>query len=244
MLVMPWQLPQTPLLGRVLVAQLLGVAAATAVAILLGQAIPATRVYPLKAALVFFVISAVAIGYLRGQHPFTRFGAANVATTGRAVLVSVAAALVGEARTDAVAWAAAAIGLVATLLDGVDGWLARRTGMASTFGARYDMEVDALLIMALALLAWQHDKAGAWILLAGAMRYLFVAAGYVWHWLDAPLPPSMRRKAVCVVQIAGLGVVVSPFVASPMSVVCAAATLAALVWSFGLDVLWLRRHGA
>lgn len=244
MLFMSWQLPHAPLLGRVLVAQLLGTIAAAAAAAMLALALPATRTFPLRAALVFGVISAVAIGYLREHHPFVRFGAANGVTTVRAVLVSVVAALIGEARTDAFAWAAASIGIVATALDGVDGWLARRTGMASSFGARYDMEIDALLILLLSVLAWRHDKAGAWIVLAGAMRYLFVAAGYAWHWMNAQLPQSTRRKAVCVVQIVGLGVVVSPLVAAPASVVVAAGTLAALTWSFGIDVLWLRRHGA
>lgn len=244
MLVMPWQLPDTPVFGRVLVVQLLGTFAAAAVAMLVGLAVPATRDFPLKTALIFLAISTVAIGFLREHHPFARFGSANVVTTCRAVLVSVVAALIGEARTDGVAWVAASVGLVATGLDGVDGWLARRSGLASPFGARYDMEIDALLIMVLAVLAWRHDKAGAWIVLAGAMRYLFLAAGHMWHWMNAELPPSMRRKVICVVQIVGLGGVVSPFVAAPASVVLAAATLAALTWSFGVDILWLRRHGA
>ena len=45
------------------------------------------------------------------------------------------------------------------------------------------------------------------------------------------------------VQVAGLGAVVSPLLATPVSVVVAAATLAALTWSFAVDVLWLRRSG-
>ena len=46
------------------------------------------------------------------------------------------------------------------LLDGVDGRLARKYGASSRFGARFDMEVDAVLICVLALLAWRnHCKA-------------------------------------------------------------------------------------
>jgi hypothetical protein len=41
----------------------------------------------------------------------------------------------------------------------------------------------------------------------------------------------------------GLGVVVAPSVATTASAVVAAGTLALLTWSFGVDVLWLRRHG-
>jgi multidrug efflux pump subunit AcrA (membrane-fusion protein) len=44
------------------------------------------------------------------------------------------------------------------MLDGVDGWLARRHEIASRFGARFDMEVDALLILALSVLAGCGEK--------------------------------------------------------------------------------------
>src|SRR5437867_3690361 len=85
----------------------------------------------------------------------------------------------GATTADAYATAAATAGAIVTLLDGVDGWLARRTHMASTFGERFDMETDALLILVLSVLAWQYDKAGAWLVLAGLLRYLFVAAGWL-----------------------------------------------------------------
>ena len=38
---------------------------------------------------------------------------------------------------------------MALLLDAVDGGVARRTGTVSGFGARFDMEVDAFLILVL-----------------------------------------------------------------------------------------------
>ena len=54
-----------------------------------------------------------------------------------------------------------------------------------------------------------------------------------------PLPPSFRRKAVCVVQIVGLAIVVAPAVTPPLSAWLAAMTLVALSWSFAVDVAWL-----
>ncbi|MEJ1964856.1 MAG: CDP-alcohol phosphatidyltransferase family protein [Gammaproteobacteria bacterium] len=57
---------------------------------------------------------------------------------------------------------------IAASLDGIDGWLARSRHTASDFGARFDMETDAVLILALAALAWQFDKAGVWVLLSGS----------------------------------------------------------------------------
>ena len=106
-----------------------------------------------------------------------------------ATIVALVAGLIGEPNVAANAVCAAAASAIAIALDGVDGWLARRTGMVSAFGARFDMEVDALLIQVLAILAWQHGKAGAWILASGLLRYLFVAAGWVWTWMRSQRDP-------------------------------------------------------
>src|SRR5262249_9546245 len=119
-----------------------------------------TLSYGLKSTIVFCAIAATALSGLRAHHPFPRVGPANVVTTIRALFVSLVAGLIGEEPSAWLASAAVAAGSVATVLDGVDGWLARWTGMASAFGARYDMEVDALLIMVLAVLVWEHGKAG------------------------------------------------------------------------------------
>jgi phosphatidylglycerophosphate synthase len=170
------------------------------------------------------------------------FGAANAVTLARAVLVLLLIASLGVAATTAVGWLLVALSLVAAALDGVDGALARSRGEHSEFGARFDMETDALLILALAALAWQHGKAGIWILAAGLLRYLFVAASYVLPWMAGALPPSRRRQAVCVVQVATLIGALLPFVVPPWSVALALAGLVALIWSFGVDVAWLARH--
>ena len=244
MMPMTWQLPARPLRSRVLGAVALGLASTLAVATVVTRALTLTSAYPAKAVLVFAGVAAIVVGQMRGHHPFDRFGLANHVTTARAAIVALIAACIGEASSGSVAAMAAVGGALSTALDGVDGWLARRSRMASEFGARYDMEVDALLILVLAVLAWQLEKAGAWILVAGLMRYLFVAAGYAWQWMETPLPPSVRRKLVCVVQIVGLAIVVSPAVSGPASIALAGVTLVTLSYSFFVDVLWLRRNGA
>ena len=195
-----------------------------------------------KAAVFFAAIMLLAIGYVRAHHPFARFGPANQITTVRAMLVALVASLVGEPRLPGVAAGAATASLVVVLLDGVDGWLARRTRMSSAFGARFDMEIDALLILVLAILAWQYGKAGPWVLVSGLLRYLFVAAGWLAPWLRGPLPPSRRRQTICVVQIAALSLAIVPAIVPPASSLLAAAGLLALSYSFLVDTLWLWRH--
>ena len=113
-------------------------------------------------------------------------------TTFRALLVSLVAGLIGEPARPLLA---ASVAFLATALDGLDGWIARRSKMASPFGARFDVEVDALLIQALAILVWRYDKAGAWVLMSGLLRYLFVIAGWLLPWMSAPLAPTIRSKS-------------------------------------------------
>lgn len=203
----------------------------------------ASSFYPLTSVAAFAAIMAVAIGTLGTNHPFRRFGAANRITTLRAGLAALVLGLTAESTRPIMAAIAAAAGLAATLLDGADGWLARRTRMASQFGARFDMEVDTLLILGLAILVWEHDKAGPWIAVSGVLRYVFVAAGAIWPWLKHPLPPSRRRQAVCVVQIVGLLIAVSPATTTRVSAPIAAVALASLCSSFLVDTFWLWRHG-
>jgi phosphatidylglycerophosphate synthase len=198
--------------------------------------------YPARASVVFAIVMLVAIARLRGNHPFARFGPANQITTARVTLVALVVGLIGEpVRPATAASAAAASGLV-TLLDGVDGWLARLSGMASEFGARFDMEIDALLIMALAILAWQYDKAGPWVIMSGLLRYLFVGAGWLLPWLQDPLPSSRRRQAICVIQTTGLTLTILPVIVRPLSLLPASVALIALCYSFLVDTLWLWRH--
>ena len=237
-----WQPPPPPLRASVIRALTLGAAVVVIAASVLRSTLALTPLYPLKAVAVFAAVLCVALGYVRHAHPFPRFGAANQITAARAGLVGLVAACLGEAPAAPLMRVAVIVGLVATLLDGLDGYMARRTGMATPFGARFDMETDALYVMTLSALAWYTGKAGLWILLAGLWRYLFVGAQQLFAWMRRQEPPSLRRKAICVVQIVGLSLVLLPFIVPPVSAWWCAALLALLTYSFGVDTLWLWRH--
>jgi phosphatidylglycerophosphate synthase len=198
--------------------------------------------YSIKAAGLSSLVLLLALGRLREHHPFAHFGPANQITTGRAVLVALVAGLIGESAPPLVAATAAAAALAATMLDGLDGWLARHSGMTSAFGARFDVEVDALLIQALAILAWRYGKAGPWVLLSGLMRYGFVAAGWLLPWMQGPLTPTLRGRIICTVQTTALVLAIVPAITPPLSTVIAALGLAALGYSFLVDTLRLWRH--
>jgi phosphatidylglycerophosphate synthase len=237
-----WRLPDAPLRASAVTTKLVGLAALICLAQIARSGLPLGASYALKASISFAAMMAISLGFLQRHHPFERFGAANQITTARAILVALIVGLIGEPHVPAVAGSAAAASLLVTMMDGVDGWLARRHRIASDFGARFDMEIDALLILALAVLAWQFEKAGAWVLLSGLLRYVFVAAGSIAPWLSAPLPASLRRQAVCVVQILGLTLVMVPAIPTPLSNAVAASALVALIYSFLVDILWLWRR--
>jgi phosphatidylglycerophosphate synthase len=237
-----WQLPDAPLRASVVTAKAFGLVAVVVLASMIRAGLHLGQLYPLKAGAVFAGTMLIAIGFVREHHPFARFGAANETTTVRVMLVALVVSFIGEPKLPVVAASAAAAAVVVTALDAADGWLARRSRMASDFGARFDMETDALLVMALAILVWQYGKAGAWVLLCGMLRYLFVAVGYLWPWLQRPLPPSRRRQTICIVQVVGLSLVIVPAIGPPVSEVMAAVALSTLGYSFLVDVAWLWRH--
>lgn len=205
---------------------------------------------PLAGALaVYAAISGVVAFRIDAYHPHARFGAANGITLARAVINCLLVGLLldlerlagHEATVGVIFVAFAAISLA---LDGLDGIAARRLRLESRFGARFDVEVDGLLLVLLATAAYRLDKAGIWVLAIGGVYYVFLAGQRLMPWLRAPLPPSFRRKVVCVVQGASLVVLLLPFVDPPLSTAIAAGALAALAWSFAVDValLWRTRR--
>ncbi len=197
----------------------------------------------LAAVLVYLAMAGlVAWHWLAPRRPL---GAANRVTLWRAVLVALLAGMLASPPALAEhAMLVAGGTLCALLLDGVDGWVARRFGCASAFGARFDMEVDAFLILVLCVQLVLLGKAGPWVLAIGAMRYVFVAAMRVWPWLARPLPERRRRKAVCVWQGASLLACLAPAVGPALAAPVLGLALALLTLSFALDVHWLRLQRA
>ena len=218
-----------------------GFAALLAASVPAGQWLEASPTVPLAAMATYLVLAGLIMRRLSSHGH--GLGWANRVTLARGVLV----ALLTGAVTDPELLATqgnlfAGLALAALLLDGLDGWVARRSGTTSPFGARFDMELDAFFILVLCLALLVLDKAGPWILAIGAMRYAFVLAGRRLPWLNATLPERRRRQAVCVWQVAALMLGLLPAVGATATTWLAATALAGLVGSFGADIRWLHRH--
>ena len=230
--------------GRAGACAVAGVAVTWALAAMLQAPLAQDAGYPARATMAMATVMAVAVAGVRRGHPFDRLGPANLLTGGRTIVMALLAGAALGPGTPASGWLLMSIATIGAVADTFDGPLARRSGLASRFGARFDMEVDALLIMVLSILAWRVVPMGGWILAAGLLRYACVAAGWVLPWMRADLPPSRRRQALCVVQIVSLIVALAPVVSAAVATAVAAAGLALLVWSFAVDVWWLAKRSA
>ena len=214
----------------------LGAAAVTAIWV--AEGLPAIGWW---AALGYLVVSTALLlrGLRRGRA--VRFGWANVVTSTRSALVGIITGLVVASVIEPIP-IPLLIGLAvpALALDAVDGWVARRTDSITELGARFDMEVDAFLLLVLS--AFVAQLLGPWVLAIGLMRYAFVVAGWMLPWMRGQLPPRYWRKVVTAVQGIALALAASGL-APTLAGVAVAIALALLVESFGRDVIWLAlRH--
>ncbi len=190
------------------------------------------------AGLGYLVVSSLLLA--RGLRGEERFGPANAVTATRSALVGLVTALVVASFARAVPTALlVALVACALILDGVDGYVARRTGSESEVGARFDMEVDAFLLLVLSV--YDVRFVGGWVLAIGLMRYAFVVAGWMLPWMRRTLPPRYWRKVVTAACGIALAIVASQLLPPAASAMVAAAGLVLMLESFGRDVLWLAR---
>jgi phosphatidylglycerophosphate synthase len=246
----PMSIPITPLPSSSLAlmreahlvfARSLGLAVAATLLLVLGGVL---RTLPGIAGLTLFAgLVVVFERLLVGNHPYPRLGTANRITLARA---GVACLIVGRALdptplSTAERWILVALAGAALLLDGTDGWAARRQGLSSAFGARFDMEIDAFAIAALTVTVVKAAAAPCWVLAIGAMRYLYFSAGRVFP-VVCRLPPvqqfaDRRRKAVAVVQSLALLCSLAPTTPPSLAAAACGLALGLLVYSFAADIV-------
>ncbi|WP_166825901.1 CDP-alcohol phosphatidyltransferase family protein [Brevibacterium limosum] len=189
---------------------------------------------------VLAVVAVAAIGVvprLRRGRPWTP---ADTVTACRLGLIVVCTCLIIHSQPG-LDWSAVIIGSLALVLDGLDGFVARRTQVTEA-GAGFDETVDALfiLILALALVSmW-----GWWTALPGLYYYAFrFITGFRPRWQQR-LPFSRMRKVVAAAQGILLITAASPLAQAHewMGFGATGLALTALTWSFGRDIVWLERH--
>ncbi len=181
------------------------------------------------------LLAAMVVG-LHGRRP----GPADAVTLARGLLACDLAGLDADPVSRDLDGVAAGLSAVALALDAVDGQVARRTGTASEFGARFDGETDALLILVLSRRAARRH--GRWVLLGGLARYGFALAGVVFPWLRRPLPFRYWRKVATATEGIALAAATAPFVPRRLAGGGLVVGLALITESFGRDIVWLWRR--
>ncbi len=193
--------------------------------------------------LVFGFMHAVGLflvmNYAMSAACVTQLGHADAVTLTRSVLTGGVTALTVSTFGEPTGWLIT-LAAIALLLDKADGIVARRTNTTSTFGARFDAEADAFLILVLSIAAL--PMIGPAVLLIGAMRYLFFAAGRVLPWLRGTLPTRRSTKLVAALQGVALVVIAAGVLAPSAAMALFIVSLSALLWSFGCSVAWLWQH--
>jgi len=220
-------------------APVVGLAAQLALLALLGSTLGLTATGLIAGAAYGLVLCGL-LGAGLDRAGIGTLGAANAVTLARALLVGGVTAMVVTSFDHPVSTPAlVAIAGVALALDGVDGQVARRTGSTTALGARFDMEIDAFLILVLSVYA--GDRFGWWWVAIGVFRYAFVAAAWAFPWLNGALPPRFSRKVVAALQGVLLALVVADLLPTALAMTALAVALTTLTWSFGHDIGWLYR---
>jgi phosphatidylglycerophosphate synthase len=226
--------------GAVTVAAAVVLCAGVAAA---GPAAASVPVGPLAALAGIAVVAAAGLAVATRSGRWS--GPADRVTLARTVLIGGCATLAVLVLTGTVAarpWWLTALAAPALALDGVDGFVARRTGTASAAGARLDMEMDAALLLVLSVAG--AGSLGWWVLGIGAMRYVFVAAARVRPALRGPLAFSQFRRVVAAIQGVALVTALTPVVPLPLGRAVVGAALVLLLVSFGRDVVGLELSGS
>jgi phosphatidylglycerophosphate synthase len=137
------------------------------------------------------------------------------------------------------------MGTLCLTLDGLDGRVARARGEATAFGARFDVETDAAMLIVLSVAVAALGIAGWWVLAIGGMRYAYIAMSLVVPALRTPLPYRYSAKVIAVLQAVALLAALAFGLTQggrwvPTMVLLAA--FASLCWSFTRSVIWQLRQ--
>ena len=172
---------------------------------------------------------------------YDTFGPGNTLSLARALAIGLLAGFLFAPWPQGVlAWLIAGLYTAASIADGFDGYLARRSGRVTGLGQWLDLELDGLGILVVSLLGIGYGQLPLWFISVGLARYLFVA-GLWWrerHELPVyELAPSTHRRILAGMMMGLLTVVLWPILPPPMSNIAAAMIAVPVLLGFLRD--WL-----
>lgn len=163
---------------------------------------------------------------------------ADGVTLGRSLLVAGCAGLVLAGRGHGRAWALPVLAGAAWSLDGIDGYVARRTGTVTERGGRWDNTTDVTLVGVLALAVVRDVP---WAPVGAALYPAYRLGRRVRPAWQRPLPGSRRGKVVGAALTGTLLAGTVPGLPRGLVAVATGASVGLVLWSFAVDLAWLER---
>lgn len=182
--------------------------------------------------LVLSTVGVAALAWWILRHGRTaRVGVANAIT---AVRVAIAAAI-GALPTDALVPGGGVLLLLFFVLDGVDGWWARRSGTTSTFGAAFDQEADAFMVAVVSIAVVHAELAPPWVMIVGPLRYAYVLVVHALRTHGEAPRSTIARYAFGVLVTSLIAAMLYPGPVTRVAVILAASLIVA---SFARSLWW------
>jgi len=134
------------------------------------------------------------------------------------------------------------LGMIALLLDGLDGFIARKYDHVTKFGEKIDQESDNFLMLVLSISLYLNREIGAYIFLIPLYRYLFIFFMSKYDWLKTELPISQFRKFACAVTTLFMVVAQDVYFDPENTLFLVILSLFIITFSFAKDIIWLYRN--
>ncbi|MFK7979416.1 MAG: CDP-alcohol phosphatidyltransferase family protein [Saprospiraceae bacterium] len=155
------------------------------------------------------------------KNPLFSGNYANQITALRFIISSVTALIV----TEIPAFSSFMLFGLAILLDGIDGFLARKYNSASVVGALFDKTVDAYFVLLLSFILVLHYDVPFWFIGIGYLHYGYELVLYGLGWHSLTIPPNPIGKYAAAFLFISL---LSPFIFPPylyFPIICLATIL-------------------
>ena len=129
------------------------------------------------------------------------------------------------------AWVPALLYTLSSIIDYLDGYVARVTGHSTVLGEILDMEFDGLGMLVAITVAIQYGQLPWWYLILGLGRQLFIGGIWLRNRLHKPIyemTPSENRRLIAGFQMGFMTVILWPIFSPPTT------TLACVLFSIPL----------
>ena len=131
---------------------------------------------------------------------------------------------------------------VSLIMDGLDGFIARKYNLVSRFGEIIDQESDNFLMLVISISLYLNKDVGLYVFLIPLYRYTFLASMKKYDWLKRTLPSSQFRKIACVLTIVLMIMSQDVYFNYENTVFLVFLSLFIITFSFSKDIIWLYRN--